>query len=99
MSRYKITKQIKDKNGVRIASTTIIPPMPLSENDIYIQVVSSERLDLLANKFYGDSSLWWAIAASNGLGKGTFAVPENTKLRIPDIENILSVINNVNMSR
>jgi len=37
----------------------------------------------LANKYYGDITLWWMIAISNNLGKGTMVVPTGIRLRIP----------------
>ena len=77
MSRYLTTKQIKDNNGKRKASTTIFPVVPFSQKDIFIKITSPERLDLLAYRFYGDASKWWIIASANALGKGTLFVPEN----------------------
>ena len=83
MSMYAATNIIKDESGKRKRSTTIIPTIPVTENDTFIITLSAERLDKLANTFYSDSSLWWVIAAANGLGKGSLIVPANTKLRIP----------------
>ena len=99
MSRYASTKQIKDENGIRRASTTILPIPPASDSDIYIQVTSPERLDILAFKFYADASLWWVIANANGLGKGNFDVPENTRIRIPDSSTVQDLIEKTNNSR
>ena len=99
MSRYITTRQIKDSNGKRKASTTIISAPPVSDKDIYIQITTPERLDLLANKFYQDASLWWIIATSNGLGKGTLFTPEDVRLRIPPKEGIQDFIALVNQER
>lgn len=99
MSRYLTNRVQRDETGVRKLSTTIIPTAPLTGTDFYIQTTTVERLDKLARIFYEDSSLWWIIAAANGLGKGTYIVPENTKLRIPDKSNIQQVINDTNNSR
>jgi hypothetical protein len=99
MSRYLTNRVQKDENGVRKLSTIIIPTTPLNGSDFYIQITTVERLDKLARIFYEDSSLWWIIAAANGLGKGTYIVPQNTKLRIPDKSNIQQVINDTNNSR
>jgi hypothetical protein len=99
MSRYLTNRVQKDENGVRKLSTIIIPTTPLNGSDFYIQTTTVERLDKLARIFYEDSSLWWIIAAANGLGKGTYIVPQNTKLRIPDKSNIQQVINDTNNSR
>ncbi len=99
MSRYTTTKQIKGSNGKRKASTTILPVMPNSQEDIFLQITSAERLDLLAYKFYGDASKWWIIATANGLGKGTLFVPENTTIRIPVDRSIQENVEKVNNNR
>jgi hypothetical protein len=99
MSRYASTSLIKDINGVRKRSTTIVPAINVTENDTYIVTTSAERLDRLANTFYNDSTLWWAIASSNGLGKGTMIVPANTKLRIPARAEFIDNVTETNRSR
>ena len=99
MSRYATTKQIKDKNRSRKAETTIISTTPPTDSDIYINVTTPERLDLLANQFYNDATQWWIIAAANGLGKGTLFTPENLILRIPINENQQDYIAQINSER
>jgi len=99
MSRYATTKQIKDKNKSRKAETTIISTTPPTDSDIYINVTTPERLDLLANQFYNDATQWWIIAAANGLGKGTLFTPENIILRIPINENQQDYIAQINSER
>ena len=98
-SRYQTTLQIKDNNGTRRAETTIIPPVPATGNDLYIRTVSMERLDKLALDFYDDATLWWVIAAANGLGKGTLVVPPNTRIRIPVETAVQQRIQQVNAQR
>lgn len=99
MSRYATTKQIKDKNRSRKAETTIISTTPPTDSDIYINVTTPERLDLLANQFYNDATQWWIIAAANGLGKGTLFTPEDIILRIPINENQQDYIAQLNSER
>ena len=98
-SRYQTTLQIKDEKGTRRAETTIIPPQPVTGNDLYIRTVSMERLDKLALDFYDDASMWWVIAAANGLGKGTLVVPPNTRVRIPRDTGIQDRISQTNKQR
>lgn len=83
MSRYNKSIILNDDNGKRKLSTTILPFIPSDASDVYIITTTDDRLDLLANKFYGDATKWWIIATANGLGKGTLLVPGNTRLRIP----------------
>lgn len=99
MSRYTTTSIIKTPSQKRRYATTLLPNIPLSINDTYIQTTSSERLDKLADTFYGDISLWWVIAVANGIGKGTIVVPENTKIRIPAKTNVIDLINQKNSIR
>ena len=51
-----------------------------------------ERLEYLAGKYYGNSALWWVIAAASGIGWG-LQVPPGTYIRIPkDLSKITAVI-------
>ena len=90
MARYSNTK-IKISSGTRGSksipyrfttnSTTIYSSIPKADSDIYVITQDGDRLDLLANQFYGDVNLWWYIAKANGL---TFMnIPIGTSLRIP----------------
>jgi hypothetical protein len=42
----------------------------------------SQRLDIIANQYYGDGRLWWIIAAASGIGWWLQA-PPGTRLVIP----------------
>jgi len=98
-SRYASSKVLQNSAGKRRFSSTIIPNIPISLNDIYIRTTSVERLDKLASRFYQDATMWWAIGVANGLGKGTLIIPQNTTIRIPDKDIIQQVINEINNSR
>lgn len=97
--RYNTTEITNDATGKRRKSTTILPIVSTSINDVQILTTSTERLDKLANTFYGDASLWWVIAVANSLGKGTIIVPPNTLLRIPSTEQIFDILKQTNTSR
>jgi len=99
MSRYSTTSIIKDEEGKRKRSTTIIPAIPSTAADTFIITTSTDRLDKLANTFYQDVTLWWVIAAANGLGKGTLIVPANTRLRIPAKTDFLDQVIQTNRTR
>lgn len=98
-SRYALATQLQNSMGKRRISSLIIPNIPRSSNDIYIQTTSVERLDKLAAKFYQDATMWWAIGVANGLGKGTLIIPQNTRIRIPDKNIVQQVIIEINRSR
>ena len=71
------------EDGRRRIPTILYPNMPYSPQDIYVRTVAGDRLDLLAAQFYSNVNYWWIIAHANGLGKGTLAIPEGTRVRIP----------------
>lgn len=48
-----------------------------------------DRLDLIANKFYGDPSLWWFIAKQNHWEDPTI-VPPDTLLQIPKFTTLMT---------
>jgi len=94
MNRYGGTQIIKQPiTENRRIETTIFSVPPVETTDIFIRTTGIERLDKLALEFYGDSTAWTIIAAANGIGKGTYVIPPNTKLRIPVINNINQYIN------
>ena len=84
MNRYDNTKLIK-KNKIVSKATTIYSSIPEHDTDVYIITQYGDRLDLLAYKYYNDSTLWWYIAKANGLK--VMNVPEGTSLRIPGSTN------------
>ena len=44
-------------------------------------------MDLLANDFYGDPTLWWVIAMANDLDRDSVFPPLGFQLRIPNNPN------------
>lgn len=99
MGRYSTVKILKNTDSKRYYDTIIIPNPDISADDVYIQTTTSDRLDRLAYIFYEDETLWWLIATANGLGKGSYVVPANTRLRIPSKTNIQQVIIDTNNER
>ena len=51
-------------------------------NDFFIKTQRGDRLDLLANKYYGSPNYWYVIANANNI-KGTIMIKEGTELKIP----------------
>ena len=84
-NRYSTTQvrvtQVKNKP---FYGTTRYPEIPLKFSDIYVITTTGDRLDIMANKFYGDSSLYWIIASANPQFKqNSLTPPAGTQLRIP----------------
>ena len=80
MSRYKSTDKNR-KSNKKYYETTIYEKVEEKNSDSYFIAVEGDRCDNLANRFYGDSSLWWFIAKVNNLT--TNNIPAGTSLRIP----------------
>lgn len=85
MERYRyLATVMKDRaTGKQRYATFNYPKVPYSDSDIYIFAKRSDKLDMLAYKYYGDQTYWWVIARANDLGKGIFSVPPGKRLRIP----------------
>ena len=97
MARY-LNKTMKTSSEKTRLQTTILPNI-VGANDTYIETITPERLDALANQFYGDTSMWWVIAAANGIGKGTIRVPIGMILRIPNITDVMTYVTRKNAVR
>ena len=100
--RYlRIRKSINRENGNRVYTSTLYPAIQPNNTDIVMIVkVGSQRLDILAHRYYGTPSLWWIISQANNLSGDTMSVPPGTKLRIPqDIETIMRDMDNLNNKR
>ena len=96
MKRYSTTRQKLDKSGLRVYTTTYYPEIPISDYDTFIRPLDGDRIDLLANRYYNDSTLWWIIAKANGI-KGKVAVSTEEILRIPgNIQQILQKFRTLN---
>ena len=93
MGRYsKIPKRINDQ-GTQLYSTTKYPEVAFSDNDLYVVTEVGDRYDLLANQYYGDPTLWWAISSANyGSLQNSYYPPIGVQLRIP--ANIQGLISN-----
>ena len=80
MSRYRNTKTVKDDDKILKYETTVYKKVPEANTDIYVITQSGDRLDSLANQFYGDAKLWWFIAHTNNIN--TMNLEAGVRLRI-----------------
>jgi hypothetical protein len=93
-NRYTYSKIIKTSDtNKQYLESTIYPKINASDNDMYIISEAGDRLDLLANKYYNDKTLWWIIATANNINDATFYVEPGLQLRIPS--NITAIINDL----
>ena len=80
MARYENTKKPR-KNKKSYYATNFYKKVEEKNSDSYFITQEGDRCDNLANRFYGDSSLWWFIARVNNLT--TNNIPAGTSIRIP----------------
>lgn len=101
INRYQNIQTTKyEGTGSIFYVNNIYPDVPLSENDNYVITTLGDRFDILANNFYGDSTLWWIIPAANSLEGDSLYPPIGIQLRIPaDFRSILNSYKNVNSVR
>jgi hypothetical protein len=70
------------------------PEIPRGPQDIYVYTTKGDRYDLLAQSYYGDSSLWWIIALCNLNNTIPDSIYPNigSQIRIPAATRISSIL-------
>ena len=96
--RYAYNRILKEKETQKqYFESTIYPKIKPTDNDIYIISTQSDRLDLLASKYYGNTSYWWIISVANNLNDASLSIEPGRQLRIPsDISLILNEFERIN---
>ena len=94
-SRYQNIPAIRlNLTGSTYYETNIYPEVQPTNSDYYVITTVNDRLDLIAQDFYQDSSLWWVIASANALPGDSIYPPIGIQLRIPT--NLKTILNNYN---
>lgn len=75
--------QLMSVDDVEFWEVLDLPAIPENIDDFEYVVTDSDRIDLLAYRFYGDSVLWWVIAVANDLELLPTDLVVGAKLRIP----------------
>ena len=70
-------------DGVTFWDTLDLPTIPVNADDLFYTVMTGDRIDTIATKFYGDPVLWWVVAAANDMEIIPTALNEGTQIRIP----------------
>lgn len=84
MARYTNIPLILSNSEKPMLQTVRYPEIPRSESDIYVYTTIGDKYDILAQQYYGDSSLWWVIANANrDLDKSSLTPPIGSQIRIP----------------
>lgn len=85
--RYEDIQTQRTLNGKVGYLPTLYPSVTLSNEDYYIIAREEDRMDLVAQDFYGDPTLWWVIAMANDVPGDTMYPPLGFQLRIPSNAN------------
>ena len=105
MARYSeipINKTLNNNirnEGMNYYTQNKYPIIPFQSSDIYIATEFGDRLDNLANQFYGDITKYWiiAIANPNQISLGSLIPPVGAQLRIPiNINSIMAAYDALN---
>jgi hypothetical protein len=95
--RYENIDTYKSNSGKVIYLPTRYPSVATSNEDYYIIARAEDRLDLIANDFYGNSTLWWVISIANELPGDSVFAPVGFQLRIPgNLSRALNEFNSFN---
>ena len=98
-SRLKYIKIKRNLNRKKYFKAIKYPPIPLSQNDLYVITTVGDRVDLLSNQFYNDVDLWWIITTANPdtIRRDSFNLKAGLEVRIPtDLQTILEDFEQLN---
>ena len=97
-NRYQYSTTLTNKYTKKsYLGSVIYPKIKPNDNDMYIISQQSDRLDILASKYYNDQSLWWIIATTNNLNDASLSIEPGIQMRIPsNISQILSDLEKIN---
>jgi hypothetical protein len=99
-SRYQNIEIIRNNSGKRYYKNNIYPEIPIDASDVYIISSVGDRLDILANNFYGDPTLYWIISTANNLPGDSILPEPGTQLRIPvNIQTTINIYNRINQNK
>ena len=95
---YNSNDILSTTQGIKYYKAKKYPPIPPQESDIYVVTVQGDRLDLLANTYYKDPSLWWVISVANSnITFGSMFPEPGIQLRIPtDLTTVITLYNQEN---
>ena len=97
-NRYQYSTTLTNKyTNKKYLGSIIYPKIKPNNNDMYIISQQSDRLDILASKYYNDQSLWWIIAVANNLNDASLSIEPGIQMRIPsNVSKILNDLKKIN---
>ena len=95
LSRYAFSKKIRGGKYYGTSNINHKISAAIKNNRIKVDTIilaEGQRLDHIASSAYGNSSLWWIIAAASNIGYG-LQVPAGTLIKIPtSLNQVYNVI-------
>ena len=97
-SRYQYSTKLTNKyTKKKYLGSVLYPKIKPNDNDLYIISQQGDRLDILADKYYNDSSFWWIIAVANNLNDASLSIEPGIQMRIPsNVSKILNDLEKIN---
>ena len=94
-NRYSnISTMLKTGKG-RVYDSVLLPNVDATDSDIVVITIQGDRLDLLANEYYQDPSMWWVIALKNDMTEVNISMKEGIVLRIPSRNEAIQIKNSL----
>lgn len=94
-----VNKNIKQDKNKAYYSNTVFFNITEDSSDIYFKLTEGTRLDTIADKIYGDASLWWLIAAINNLDLSDYNISDEKIIRVPSPERLPFILNEITNSQ
>jgi hypothetical protein len=94
-NRYENIKTILKTGKGKVYDSTLLSYVEPTDTDIVILTTMGDRLDLLANEYYGDSTMWWVIALKNNITDVDLTMKGGIKLRIPSTQEAAQLKNSM----
>lgn len=85
-SRYSGNTVAPVTDAAGVTRPTILPLTPQAQTYVvqYYTWGAHDRVDLVAQRFYGAEHLWWLFANANPQIVNWLSVPQGTVIRIPN---------------
>ncbi len=90
---------LKVIDGVEFWDLTELPSYVADPADMEYTVLSGDRLDLLADRFYQEPILWWVIAWANDIELSPFGLNPGSRIFIPDPDYVRKTLLKTNTRR
>jgi hypothetical protein len=94
-NRYSNIPTILKTGKGKVYDSVLLPNVDANDTDIVVMTVQGDRLDLLANEYYEDPSMWWVIALKNDMTEIDLSMKEGIILRIPSRNEALEIKNSL----